>query len=79
MMSRECCVQNAETCELRATKRVNSPYQAQWLAMAAEWRALAEDETDQATLARLMSIRRTARAETRPESGPGMVPELTSA
>jgi hypothetical protein len=28
--------------------------------MATEWRALAEDETDQATLARLMSISRAA-------------------
>jgi hypothetical protein len=30
------------------------------LAMAADWRALAEDATDQATLARLMSVSRPA-------------------
>ena len=40
---------------------MDSPLRAHWLAMADAWRALARDETDQATLARLMSASRAAR------------------
>ena len=59
MMSQACCTQKAETCEQRAAECVSTRFQGYWLAMAAEWRALAGDETDQATLARLMSVSRT--------------------
>jgi hypothetical protein len=54
MISQASCIQKAETCETRAAACLDAPSQAQWLSMAAEWRALAGDETDQATLARLM-------------------------
>ena len=59
MMSQASCIQQAETCEQGAAECVSAPLQAHWIEMAAEWRALAGDETDQATLARLMSVSRT--------------------
>ncbi|RAK59875.1 hypothetical protein DJ021_08680 [Phenylobacterium hankyongense] len=60
MMSRACCIERAETCEQSAAECVDTALQAHWLTMAAEWRALAEDGSDQATLARLMRTTPTA-------------------
>ena len=58
-MSQADCAQKAENCEQRAAQCADTPLRAHWLAMATEWRDLAGDKTDQATLARLMAGRRT--------------------
>ena len=55
MMSQACCTQKAETCEARAAECSGTLLEDHWSAMAIEWRALAGDDSDQATLARLMA------------------------
>ena len=60
MMSQTSCTLQAETCEQRSAECTDAPSQAHWLAMATEWRALAGDKNDQATLARLMGAARSA-------------------
>jgi hypothetical protein len=60
MMSHQCCIQNAETCEARSAEDPDAVDAMDWLEMAAQWRALAKDGNSQATTARLMNIGRAA-------------------
>jgi hypothetical protein len=60
MMTPDCCNQEAELCLTRAAVCSNRDARAQWLEMAGQWHALAEDESVQATTARLMANARAA-------------------
>jgi len=56
MMSQQYCTQKAEMCEARFAARPDTIHAADWLEMAAQWRALAGDRNGQATTARLMNM-----------------------
>jgi hypothetical protein len=57
MMSFTACIEKAEMCDARARASEDTSVAATWLEMALHWRSLAADGSDQATLARLMSMR----------------------
>jgi hypothetical protein len=61
MMTSTGCAEKAEMCDARAIASVDTPLAAEWREMAIHWRALADDEAPQGTLARLMSTRRSSR------------------
>ena len=61
MISFTSCIEKAEMCDAQARASVDTSLAATWLEMALHWRSLADDGSDQATLARLMSARRQPR------------------
>jgi hypothetical protein len=57
MTSFTSCIEKAELCDAQARACVDTSLAATWLEMARHWRSLADDGSDQATVARLMSTR----------------------
>lgn len=54
MMPSAHCRQKAEMCERRAAACGEAEMRDHWLEMAGEWRGLSDDESAQATTARLL-------------------------
>jgi hypothetical protein len=55
MMSPDSCKQKAKLCEARAAECSDPIVRALWLEVAVQWHEVAQDESVQATLVRIMS------------------------
>jgi hypothetical protein len=55
MANSEDCRTKANDCEAQASRSADPLVEVQWLNLARQWRQLAREDTDQATMARLVT------------------------